>query len=90
MQVLNEIKRRRKNQKTDLSAFLDLLLKIREIKYPDKRAAEQPAEADEKGPFKMPIKPSESIISFVPLTIAAPKPIRGTEAPAPAISNKGL
>ena len=64
-------------------------MKKREKKNPSKSEAEQPAEAAVKGPLRIPIAPKESIASLVPLAMAAPKPIRGTEAPEPANSNRG-
>ena len=54
-----------------------------------KRAVLIPAAVAESPPESIPSKPSESIASFTPLPIVAPKPIRGVETPQPKISYKG-
>lgn len=52
-------------------------------------AAVIPAALAVSGPSRIPIKPYSRTASRTPRAMVAPKPVRGTVAPAPAKSIKG-
>ena len=63
--------------------LLDFVLNKSEAKRPKISAAVMPAADDEIPPVIEPISPSLFTASLTPRPIFAPKPIRGTDTPAP-------
>ena len=77
-------------KQTDHSCLvLSVLLKISDTARAKIIAAVTPAEQAVNQPVKIPSKTSSSTAFFIPFASRLPKPVRGTDAPAPAKSTSG-
>ena len=71
------------------SFFWDDLKKI-DTRSPKRSAAVIPADDAVSPPDRMPIAPFSSTASFTPRAMFAPKPMRGSDTPAPNIFSSGV
>ena len=72
-----------------LHIFLGLLFTRAEIISPKINDAVIPTADAERPPERMPRGPTRSTASLTPLAMVAPKPMRGTDTPAPKSSKRG-